>query len=82
MNKPTTLFGGLTGKHMAAICGVDEHRVNEATKHAFDLSVVFMMKNTPAFLRMMADRMENPTPGITAILKRRKLLLDRMAMPI
>ena len=82
MSKATTLFGGLSGRQMAAICGVDEHRVNEATKHAFDLSVVFLMKNPPAFFRMMADRMENPTPGIIVILKRRKLLLDRMAMPI
>lgn len=81
MNKPSKLWGGLTGRQVALILGIPETKVNQSAGAAMDRAAVIAMKNGPAFFRMLADRMSDPTPGMLHILRRRKLLLERMEMP-
>ena len=81
MSKATTKFGGLSGKQMAVIAGVPETRVNQAWEHALDMSAIFLGASEIAFFRAHADRLENPTRGMLAILERRqrKLKEDHQA---
>ena len=72
MSKPTTQFGGLSGKQMAVIAGVPETRVNQAWEHALDMSAIFLGASEIAFFRAHADRLENPTRGMLEILERRQ----------
>ena len=63
---------------MAAILGVDEHRVNQASGHSLDVAAWLAMHNLPALLRAIADRMERPTMGMREIRARRKRMLKKL----
>ena len=78
MGRPTELWGGLTGRQLAHILGVPETRVNQAANHALDATTVIAMKNTAALLRMLSDRMLEPTPGMLDILARRERMLEKL----
>ena len=73
----TDEFGGLSGDEMSKIVGVDPHRVNQAVCHSLDVVAIFAMKNSPALLRALSDRMRQPTFGMREILLRRKRLLEK-----
>ena len=72
----TQLWGGLSGRQMAAILGVSEAKTKQAAEPALDRAAIIAMKNLPAFLRMLADRMDTPTPGMLDILARRDRMLE------
>lgn len=78
MGRPTEKWGGLTGRQLAHILGVPETRINQAAGHALDAAAVIAMKNTPALLRMISDRMEHPTSGMLDILARRERMLQKL----
>jgi hypothetical protein len=78
MGRPTKLWGGLTGSQLAHILGVPETRINQAAKHALDTAAVIAMKNLPAFLRMISDRLDHHTPGMLDILARRERMLEKL----
>ena len=63
---------------MALYAGVDIHRVNQAWEHSLDMAAIFKMKNPVAHDRCMADRMETPTRGMLAVLRRRRKMIERM----
>ncbi len=69
----------LSCRQLAAILGIAETKVTQAADPAFDKVAVVMMKNAPAAMTILADRMVNPTAGMRVILKRRRALLARRA---
>ena len=78
MGRSTEQFGGLSGRQMAMILGVDEHRVNQAADHALDVAAVVAMKNPASLFACLARRMTKPTRGMIEILRRRKERIERL----
>jgi len=63
---------------MAMLLGVPETRVNQAADHSLDVAALLAGKAPQAYHRMIADRLEEPTPGMLDILERRKRMIERI----
>jgi len=78
VGRATEEFGGLTGRQVSLILGVPETRVNQAILPTADRAAIFMGTHLAAWQRMMADRLEVPTPGMLDILRRRQAFLQAL----